>query len=109
VSADNAYGSGTDWQYQSYFFDKYNQTLRHATLWSAFGNHDRYKSSALTQSGPYFTAFNMPKHGQAGGGRSGTSAYYRLVLSCVERGSVGYAPQILSCIGTYGGDVIIDG
>jgi hypothetical protein len=75
--ADNAYGSGTEVQYQTNFFDVYNASLRHMPVWAAFGNHDQYKSKASSQRGPYFSAFSMPRQGQAGGGRSGTAAYYR--------------------------------
>ena len=73
---DNAYPDGTDADYQTTFFDIYPLTLRNSTLWPAIGNHDATSSNPLTQIGPYFAMFSLPKTGQAGGVGSGTESYY---------------------------------
>jgi hypothetical protein len=73
---DNAYGEGTDAQYQAALFEMYPETLRSSCLWPAIGNHDAASSDSPTQSGPYFAAFSLPRLGEAGGEPSGTEAWY---------------------------------
>jgi len=73
---DNAYGSGTDIEYQRAIFDFYPETLRQVAGWSTIGNHDGYSADSLTQVGPYFDIFKFPTAGEVGGVASGTEAYY---------------------------------
>lgn len=73
---DNAYGSGTDAEYQTAVFDTFAGVLRRAPLWPTLGNHDAYSSDSGTGTGPYYDAFTLPTHGEAGGVPSGTEAYY---------------------------------
>ena len=40
------------------------------------GNHEALSSDSPTQSGPYYEAYALPAHGEAGGVPSGTEAYY---------------------------------
>ena len=72
---DNAYGSGTDTEYQQAVFDMYPRFLRNTFLWPTLGNHD-----TLTAGNPglfpYFDIFSLPTGGEAGGLPSGTEAYY---------------------------------
>lgn len=69
---DNAYDTGTDAEYQRAVFDTYAGLLKHTRLWSTIGNHESYTAGAV----PYFTAFTLPQHGEAGGVASGTERYY---------------------------------
>jgi len=73
---DNAYGDGTDAEYQSAVFGMYPGLLRQVSLWPTLGNHDAHNASSATQSGPYYDIFTLPKNGEAGGVPSGTEAYY---------------------------------
>jgi hypothetical protein len=65
---DNAYGAGTEREYQRAVFDMYPQMLARVPVWPAIGNHD-----AL---GPYDEFFTLPTQGEAGGLPSGTELYY---------------------------------
>ncbi|MDL5514981.1 metallophosphoesterase [Arenibacter sp. M-2] len=73
---DNAYGSGTDEQYQNALFDIYDDMLKKSVAWSCLGNHDGKSADSATQSGPYYDIFTFPTAAQAGGIASGTEAYY---------------------------------
>ncbi len=73
---DNAYGEGTDEQYQNALFDIYDEMLKKSVAWSCLGNHDGKSADSKTQSGPYYDIFTFPTAGQAGGTASGTEAYY---------------------------------
>lgn len=73
---DNAYGSGTDEQYQNALFDIYDDMLKKSVAWSCLGNHDGKSADSATQSGPYYDIFTFPTAAQAGGTASGTEAYY---------------------------------
>jgi hypothetical protein len=73
---DNAYGSGTDAQYQAALFEMYPDVLRAASLWPVLGNHDALSSDSPTLTGPYFANFSLPRFGEAGGRPSGTEAWY---------------------------------
>ncbi|MCP3914686.1 MAG: metallophosphoesterase family protein [bacterium] len=66
---DNAYGDGTDNDYQDAVFDIFPGMLRRSVLWPARGNHDRYASV-------YYDIFTLPSSGEVGGVPSGTEAYY---------------------------------
>ncbi|VAX21690.1 hypothetical protein MNBD_NITROSPINAE03-2076, partial [hydrothermal vent metagenome] len=73
---DNAYGSGSDSEFQKKFFNVYKSIMKNTALWSAFSNHDGISSDSPTQSGPYYDSFSFPTKGEAGGVASGTEAYY---------------------------------
>lgn len=72
---DNAYGAGTDAQYQSAVFDTYAQLLAHSFLWPALGNHDAYAGPTFDEL-PYHEIFTLPANGETGGVPSGTEKYY---------------------------------
>jgi len=72
---DNAYGAGTDAQYQSAVFDTYPELLSSTFLWPAIGNHDVYAATAPDQF-PYLDIFTLPAAGEAGGVPSGTEKFY---------------------------------
>ena len=74
---DNAYGDGTDEEYQyAVFEDMYEDKLRNTVSWSTLGNHDGHSASSALQSGPYYDIFTFPTQAEAGGIASGTEAYY---------------------------------
>jgi hypothetical protein len=73
---DNAYLLATDAQYQAAVYDEHAEMLRTTPVYSTFGNHERFSSADLTQTGPYFDMFSFPSAGQAGGVASGTESYY---------------------------------
>jgi hypothetical protein len=73
---DNAYNSGTEFEYQERFFNVYRREFFDACLFPALGNHDALTSRARNETGPYFTSFSTPSQGESGGVASGTSAYY---------------------------------
>jgi hypothetical protein len=73
---DNAYPSGTDFQYQQAVFDVFGQALGRWPLWPTIGNHDAMSLDMVAGTGPYFDAFSLPAAGEAGGVPSGTEAYY---------------------------------
>lgn len=70
---DNAYGSGTDAEYQAAVFNMYPAMLRSSVLWPTRGNHDVIHSGA---NNDYYDIFTLPIAGEAGGLASGTEAYY---------------------------------
>jgi hypothetical protein len=65
---DNAYGSGTDAEYQAAVFDMYPELLRQTAVWPTIGNHDA--------SPEYLDIFNLPSQAEAGGVSSGSENYY---------------------------------
>jgi hypothetical protein len=73
---DNAYLTGTDAQYQAAVYDVHAEMLRTTPVYSVFGNHERFSSLDLTQTGPYYDMFSFPTLGEAGGVASGTESYY---------------------------------
>jgi PKD repeat protein len=73
---DNAYGIGTDQEYQVALFDMYPEVLRKSVLWPAFGNHEGFSSNSVLQTGPYFDMFSLPKSAEVGGVASGSEAFY---------------------------------
>ena len=72
---DNAYGYGTDSEYQSAVFNTYQAGLRRWPLWSTLGNHETY-APQLGQKVAYWDIFNLPMQGEAGGEPSGTEKHY---------------------------------
>ena len=79
---DNAYGHGTDKQFQNAVFNIYNPLLHTTCLWPAVGNHETFwanqDDNPLTknQADPYLAIFDMPSQGEAGGAPSGSELYY---------------------------------
>ncbi|MDB5272474.1 MAG: hypothetical protein JWO58_841 [Chitinophagaceae bacterium] len=76
---DNAYNAGLDTEFGTNFFDIYEGSImKHAPMWPVPGNHD-YANDANRQNDhnvPYFTIFETPSNGEAGGVASLTEAYY---------------------------------
>lgn len=72
---DNAYGDGTDQQYQDKVFAVYPDVFRNTVVWPSPGNHD-YGSVDLGNNGPYYDIFSLPKNGEAGGVASGEEGFY---------------------------------
>lgn len=84
---DNAYSSGLDAEFQSEFFDIYeNDILRNMKLYPAPGNHDYGNSSANTgvRNNAYYNSFSLPDSAQCGGTISGTEAYYSFDIGDVH-------------------------
>lgn len=73
---DNAYEDGTLAQYQAGVFDMFPETLRTTVLWPTLGNHDGHTAYSITETGPYYDLFTLPRNGEAGGLPSGTEAYF---------------------------------
>ena len=81
---DNAYGSGTDAQYQSAVFDVYTNELRNAVTWPTLGNHDTAQLTDYVDTYPYFDIFTLPTAGEAGGVPSGNEHYYSFDFGMVH-------------------------
>src|SRR5437870_10479155 len=73
---DNGCPRGTDSEYRAAVFDMYPTMLRKSVLWPTFGSHEGRSANSVTQTGPYFDIFTLPKGAEAGGVVSGTEAYY---------------------------------
>jgi MYXO-CTERM domain-containing protein len=73
---DMAYSSGTTAQFTQNFFAAYATVLENTPVWPTMGNHEGLSANSNTQSGPYYTAYVLPKAAEAGGVASGTEAYY---------------------------------
>lgn len=82
---DNAYNTGTDAEFQTNFFNIYqNDLLRYTKLYPAPGNHDYGNSMANnTKTGstpansmPYHLNFSVPSSGEIGGVPSWVKNYY---------------------------------
>ena len=73
---DMAYPSGTDEQFQKYFFFPYEDTLRKTVCWGSLGNHEGKTSDGKTGVGPFFDAYVCPTKGEAGGEPSDTESFY---------------------------------
>lgn len=70
---DNAYQTGTDYEYQAYFFEVYTSLLKQVPVFLARGNHEfDYQRGSLT----FYNLFTFPEDGEAGGVPSHTPAYY---------------------------------
>jgi hypothetical protein len=72
---DNAYGVGSDANYQGAVFNMFPDILRRVCLWPTIGNHD-ILSTDPNGDNAYFNIFSLPDQGQAGGLPSGTENYY---------------------------------
>ncbi len=88
---DNAYGAGTDGEYQAAVFDPFATLLRRVPLWPTRGNHDQLYSGA---SNDYYDAFSLPAAGEAGGLPSSSEAWYSF-----DRGDVHFV-----CLDSEGSD-----
>lgn len=73
---DMAYNSGKDEEFQAYFFEMYEPTLRNIVCWATMGNHEGKTSKGETGMGPYYDAYVTPTRGEAGGVASGMEAFY---------------------------------
>ncbi len=73
---DNAYGVGSQGDYQRAVFDAYPSILRTTSMSPTMGNHDGIFADSETESGPYYDIYSLPREAQAGGVASGTQAYY---------------------------------
>lgn len=73
---DNAYFTGLDLEYQTNLFDIYSSFYTHVPFFTAFGNHDSYSTNPLTETGAYFSNFDLPSNGELGGEPSNTKAFY---------------------------------
>lgn len=75
---DNAYSSGYDYEYQTLFFEPYqnSRTMKQTPIFPAPGNHDYYSSSQASRSGAYFQNFTLPINGEIGGPPSYNEGYY---------------------------------
>jgi hypothetical protein len=75
---DNAYSVGNDEEYQTGFFNPYQELLKKTILYPALGNHDYY--SLMYENGQYkgtyFNVFTNPTQGEIGGVPSASEAYY---------------------------------
>ncbi|HUM51177.1 MAG TPA: T9SS type A sorting domain-containing protein [Chitinophagales bacterium] len=76
---NNALTTGSDAEYQTNFFNQYQDTLlNNVTLWAAPGDAD-YANSPARQNDhaiPYYDIFTNPTVGESGGVPSGTESYY---------------------------------
>jgi len=73
---DNAYGSGTDSEYQSAVFNMYPELLRQTVMWSTIGNHETYAPGATPNNFPFLSIYTQPTAGECGGVPSGSEKYY---------------------------------
>lgn len=95
---DMAYGDGADREFQRNFFDVYQRTLRNTVCWPTMGNHEGHTSRGISQFGPYYDAYVLPKSAEAGGLPSGTEAYYSFDVGdmhfvCLESHDLDRTPQ----------------
>ena len=88
---DNAYGAGSDGDYQSGCFNLYPQALRKWPLFTTRGNHDALSSGAWND---YLDFFCLPSAGQCGGVASGSESYY----------SYDWGPVHFICLDSEGSD-----
>jgi len=77
---DNAYSNGSDDQFRDEFFAIYDgNASKNIPLWPAPGNHDYDNGSSARQldhAVPYYSIFETPTNGEAGGVPSNTEAFY---------------------------------
>jgi Calcineurin-like phosphoesterase/SprB repeat/Purple acid Phosphatase, N-terminal domain len=74
---DNAYSNGADAEYQAEFFNVYQGTVsKNMPLYPTPGNHDYVNGTVYDHTPPYYSIFDMPSAGEAGGVASNTEAYY---------------------------------
>jgi hypothetical protein len=81
---DMAYSDGANYEFDRGFFNVYQDVLRNVTVWAAMGNHEGKTSRGMTETGPYYDAYILPRKGEAGGVPSGTEAYYSYDLGRIH-------------------------
>ncbi len=84
---DNAYPVGLDSNFQSGFFNYFQQSVtKHTVLWPALGNHEYANDYTLRQSHAisYFDIFSLPTQGECGGVASHTEMYYSFDIGNVH-------------------------
>ena len=72
---DNAYGQGTDLQYQQNVFTIYTDILKHLPFWPTAGNHE-YIDVPTNLNIDYFKLITIPQQAEAGGIASGSKLNY---------------------------------
>lgn len=72
---DNAYPSGTDKNYQDYFF-RYDEIFTNSVIWPTPGNHDYNNHIPFSGNPAYYDIFSCPSNGECGGLASGTEKYF---------------------------------
>jgi len=73
---DNAYGTGTDEEYQGAVFEMYHPWLQQIPLWSCIGNHETYHNASGDGRFAFDRIFHFPAGGECGGVASGTERYF---------------------------------
>lgn len=77
---DNAYSSGLDSEYQTNFFQPYqnDRIMKQTVLFPTPGNHDYYATGTAQQDHitPYYSNFSLPSNAEVGGVASGHKEYY---------------------------------
>ncbi len=106
LMGDNAYFTGSEQEYQDYFFNVYQgNLLKNCKLYPVAGNHDYGNTEANTElrESPvnYYDYFTMPKNAECGGTPSGTEAYYSF-----DYGNIHFV--VLDSYGTEGGKKLYD-
>jgi hypothetical protein len=96
---DNAYGEGTDDQFQVALFNIFAAILRNTPAWATIGNHEAHTASSINQTGAHFDNFTLPTQAESGGVPSGTEAYY----------SFDYANIHFICLDSQGSDRTVEG
>lgn len=91
ILGDNAYPHGTDAEYQSNFFNVYQEAfLKKYPLYPTMGNHDYHDldyDSSVAQTHhdvAYFHDFSLPQQGEAGGTPSHSPSYYAYDLGNIH-------------------------
>jgi acid phosphatase type 7 len=85
---DNAYSSGTDIEFDTYFFQPYQakRFMKQTPIWPSPGNHD-YGNNPANQASHnirYFDIFSVPQAGEFGGVRSFVPQYYSYNINNVH-------------------------
>jgi hypothetical protein len=73
---DIAYTDGTEEEFQKGFYRMYPNILRNTVVWPTMGNHEGGSADSLTETGPYYDGYVLPRGGEAGGLPSGSEAFY---------------------------------
>ena len=68
---DNAYGSGTQKQYNKNLFEPYVELVKRFTPWAIIGNHDARRWA-------FYDIWDFPTHGESGGVPSGYKEFYSI-------------------------------
>jgi 3',5'-cyclic AMP phosphodiesterase CpdA len=80
ILGDNAYSFGYDAEYQTKFFEPYqnDRIMKQTVLFPTPGNHD-YGATGTARTDhimPYYSNFSLPSNGEVGGVPSGHKEYY---------------------------------